>query len=437
MPFFHDGTFHLFYLLDENHHQGKNGLGGHQWAHASSTDLVHWSHHPLAIAIDEDWECSICTGSVFYHDGTYYAYYATRMPDWSEALSLATSADGITFTKTAPNPFAAPPQGYSRHYRDPFVFQDDRRGSFHMLVTAALTGPTLPQSQGCLAHLVSNDLRTWEITDPFLVPGYMDPPECSDYFYWNGWYYLLFSNSGITRYRISRTPFGPWLKPQVDTFDGALARVLKSAPFTGDRRIGVAYLPTREHEHDTGAPLYAGNAVFREFIQHEDGSLGARFPPEMLPAEDHAVRVPFEALTAGVTAHDQRLEIEAPEGFGAAMLRDVPMHARITGRVRPGGSAAVFGLLLRGSGLYENGYELRFLPDLERVEIQDQSITCVKGLMEPFSFDVIMQDDIIDICIDQRRCLINRCPELKGERLFFFCQNGHVVFESIEIKALV
>jgi hypothetical protein len=59
MPFFHEGTFHLFYLLDEQHHQGKGGLGGHQWAHASSTDLEHWIHHPLALAIDEEWECSI------------------------------------------------------------------------------------------------------------------------------------------------------------------------------------------------------------------------------------------------------------------------------------------------------------------------------------------------------------------------------------------
>jgi beta-fructofuranosidase len=41
MPFYHDGTFHLFYLQDENHHQGNGGLGGHQWAHASTTDLVH------------------------------------------------------------------------------------------------------------------------------------------------------------------------------------------------------------------------------------------------------------------------------------------------------------------------------------------------------------------------------------------------------------
>jgi len=39
MPFFHEGTFHLYYLQDENHHQAKGGLGGHQWAHASSPDL--------------------------------------------------------------------------------------------------------------------------------------------------------------------------------------------------------------------------------------------------------------------------------------------------------------------------------------------------------------------------------------------------------------
>lgn len=32
MPFFHVGTFRLFYLLDENHHGALGGLGGHQWA---------------------------------------------------------------------------------------------------------------------------------------------------------------------------------------------------------------------------------------------------------------------------------------------------------------------------------------------------------------------------------------------------------------------
>ncbi len=38
---------------------------------------------------EHDWECSLCTGSVFHHDSTFYAFYATRRKDWSEHLSLA------------------------------------------------------------------------------------------------------------------------------------------------------------------------------------------------------------------------------------------------------------------------------------------------------------------------------------------------------------
>ena len=81
MPFFHDGTFHLYYLLDEDHHRARNGYGGHQWAHAASDDLIHWRHYPLAVPVGDEGEydyLSICTGSTFYHDGVYYAFYATR-----------------------------------------------------------------------------------------------------------------------------------------------------------------------------------------------------------------------------------------------------------------------------------------------------------------------------------------------------------------------
>src|SRR4051812_17493765 len=96
MPFYHEGVFHFYYLIDVDHHQALGGLGGHQWAHAASTDLVEWTHYPLALAITEAEECSICTGSVFYHDGTFYAFHAVRRPNWTQRLGVATSADGIT-----------------------------------------------------------------------------------------------------------------------------------------------------------------------------------------------------------------------------------------------------------------------------------------------------------------------------------------------------
>jgi hypothetical protein len=35
--------------------------------------------------------------------------------------------------------------------------------------------------------------------------------------------------------------------------------------------------------------------------------------------------------------------------------------------------------------------------------------------------------------VDNRRCLINRCPQLRGDRLFFCFQNGDVAFDDNEI----
>lgn len=225
MPFFHDGIFHLYYLLDENHHKALNGLGGHQWAHASTIDLIHWQHHPLALAIDEEFEKSICTGSIFYHEGTYYAFYATRLANWHQHLAWATSSDAIHFQKQQPNPLASPPAAYSPlHFRDPRPFQDPETGLFHLLVTAMLAEPELAGRGGCLAHLTSPDLENWTLQKPFLIPGYGDAPECPDYFFWNGWYYLIFSNALTARYRMADSPLGPWLRPPVDTLDGSLSR---------------------------------------------------------------------------------------------------------------------------------------------------------------------------------------------------------------------
>lgn len=218
----------MFYLHDENHHQGLGGLGGHQWAHMSTTDLVHWQQHPLALPIDQEQERSICTGSVFYHAGQYHAFYATRLPDWRQVLGRAVSADGIHFTKLQPNPFFTPPPGYSpRHFRDPFVFAGDD-GGFHMLVSAQREDGPLPG----LSRLPADpglrpDLQQWQLGEPLLVPGFDDVPECADLFAWNGWYYLLFSNRLVTRYRMARPPLGPWLRPPSDVLDAPLARVLK------------------------------------------------------------------------------------------------------------------------------------------------------------------------------------------------------------------
>jgi hypothetical protein len=437
MPFFHEGVFHLYYLLDEGHHKALNGLGGHQWAHASTTDLVHWQHHELALALTEPHEGSICTGSVFYHAGTFYAFYATRLTDWRQHLSLATSVDGIRFEKRKPNPLVSPPADYSPyHFRDPRPFQDPNTGLFHLLVTAALAEPALAGRGGCLAHLTSPDLQQWTLQAPFLVPGFTDAPECPDLFFWKGWYYLLFSNALTARYRMARHPLGPWQRPAVDTLDGALARVMKTAAFGADRRIGVAWLGTREGNVDGGKPQWGGHLLFRELVQHGDGTLGSKFPAEMVPASADPVPCAWTALTAGVAGSDASIHLQSGQGLAVAALHGLPGDLRITMRVRPMPGSAAFGLRLRGAGQFESGYDLCFLLPERIVTLHEEAIFAVDGLDQPFTLDIVLKEDIIDVCVDQRRCLVNRCPELRGDRLFFFAHDADVVFDEIEIRPL-
>jgi hypothetical protein len=69
----------------------RAGLGPLEWCHFTSTDLVHWSEHPVAIRNDRDFDGAIIdTGAVFQHpNGTVLAIYAT-----ANTTSLAHTFDG-------------------------------------------------------------------------------------------------------------------------------------------------------------------------------------------------------------------------------------------------------------------------------------------------------------------------------------------------------
>ena len=68
----------------------------------------------------------------------------------------------------------------------------------------------------------------------------------------------------------------------------------------------------------------------------------------------------------------------------------------------------------------------------------DFGIEGVGGLANPFELDLIVKDDFVDACIDNRRTIISRHPDRpQGERLFFFVDSGEVLFEDVRIKPLV
>lgn len=270
MPFVQGDTFHLFCLYDRRGHQSKWGLGAHQWGHLCSGDLRSWREFPLAVAIDRPEEGSICTGSVAYHAGIYYAFYAIRACDGSPArLSWSTSADGVHFVKSG-RTFSLGPPYDAPSARDPKVFRDEQ-GLFHMLVTTSLVGAG--ESRGCLAHLTSPDLLRWTQLGPLVTLDIADQPECTDYFYRQGFYYLIYSNFGVARYFLSRSPLGPWTAPAHNVVVDRDYRVPKCALWRG--RILFAGFRI-----DPGVQ-WGGRVHMYEAHQEADGSLRFGGVPEM------------------------------------------------------------------------------------------------------------------------------------------------------------
>jgi len=95
--FYHNGRYHLMYLYD------RSG-SGFCWGHISSQDLLHWRHHPDALAPGNGDEGCFSGGAFVDDDGTAYLSY--WMLWGAKGIGLARSRDAKfdAWTKLTANP---------------------------------------------------------------------------------------------------------------------------------------------------------------------------------------------------------------------------------------------------------------------------------------------------------------------------------------------
>jgi levanase/fructan beta-fructosidase len=191
-----DSTWHLFY----QHNPTANVWGNLNWGHATSNDLVHWTHQPLAITAENGVEAF--TGTAYYDSentsglGTagsppYLAYFTGYFPsNGTQDQRLAYSVDaGDTWTKYPGNPIISAAQE-SPHdetggleTRDPKVFFHEPSGNWVMVLAHGgqdkLTFWTSPDglkwkwvsdlTADQVAGLPSG-VTGWEVPDMFQLP---------------------------------------------------------------------------------------------------------------------------------------------------------------------------------------------------------------------------------------------------------------------------
>jgi beta-fructofuranosidase len=220
-PIFFGGRYHMFHQYNPQ----SAVWGNMNWAHATSPDLIHWQHEPIAISPtsggpDRD---GVFSGSAVLDNGRPTVIYTGVAPPVTEAeatlrdgahtwretqcLAVAQDDDLRNWKKLAEPVIAAPPRGLDvTGFRDPYVW---REGNNWMLIL----GSGIRGKGGAILLYTSPDLRHWTYLHP-LVEGSPsgkrttnpvdtgDMWECPDFFPIGNKHVLLISTMGKVRWKV-------------------------------------------------------------------------------------------------------------------------------------------------------------------------------------------------------------------------------------------
>ncbi len=200
--FFVDGeTVHCFYLvcpLDSDDFKSDSKDIGH----ATSTDLVNWQIHDLALRRGAPGSydgASLATGSVIRAQGRYWMSYTGNHAGPNPCAALAYSDDLFEWHKADWNPITRLDERFYQrtgnapraieHWRDPFLFARD--DYFYQAICANRNdGP--PDARGTVGLARSRDWREWETLPPLEVEAVASELEVPQIYEVDGRWYLIF-----------------------------------------------------------------------------------------------------------------------------------------------------------------------------------------------------------------------------------------------------
>ena len=188
---FDGNTFHLFY----QYHPYSSKWGPMHWGHATSKNLIDWTHLPIALAPSEPYDQSgIFSGTAMFETKTMRLYYTGHVDldgNVSQTQCIAESSDGVHFNKRPENPIldaqSMPKDSVCADFRDPKVL---KREDQYLL----LAGSRTQDYRGQILLYSSKDGLRFDYKNRILFPrSYGDVIECPDLFTMDGQDILVFS----------------------------------------------------------------------------------------------------------------------------------------------------------------------------------------------------------------------------------------------------
>ncbi len=437
IPFYEDGEFKLFYLKD---YRDLSRVGeGCDWHLLTTKDLTHYEDHGAVIprGTKDAQDLYVYTGCCIRRADQYVIYYTGHNPHKRQAgkpeqiILRAFSRDLKTWEKDKNFRFAAPDWLEMHDFRDPYVFYDEEKKCYAMLIAGREKGDLPQNCKGVTLVAYSRDLDHWEVSPQyFLAPNAYYAHECPDLFRMGQWWYLIFSeftDRFATTYRMSRSPSGPWVTPRVNTFDGHAFYAAKSVS-DGKRRFLFGWNPIKEGERDDGAWQWGGTMIVHELVQADDGTLYVKCPQEV--RESYTLPCP---LTQGLRVGTVE---ETPSGYRVGndcgrsiqMLGKLPRSCRVELSVIPKNEVGDFGIVLNADERVNTFYTVRFEPafrrlafdrwprkDLFQHTLVDVERNCVLRLGEENKVTILIQDSVLEVYVNDRVAMGARMFDLRGE----------------------
>lgn len=437
------GVYHLFY----QYYPYAPVHRDIHWGHASSTDLVHWTHLPIALAptpggpdADGCWSgCAVDDNGV---PTLIYSGHAARNGGFQLPCLATGDADLLTWTKYAENPLlASPPTDLDLlEFRDHSVWQED--GTWYQLI-----GSGIRKVGGAALLFRSNDLRHWEYLHPLAV-GDKDRTaplwtgtvwECPDFFPLDDQHVLVISawNERRTHYPIYM--LGSYVEHRftveregfVDL--GSSFYAPQSMFDAQGRRLMFGWLREgRSLEAQRAAGWSGVMSLPRVVSIASNGELGMAPAPEL------------ERLRRG---HQCYTDVEVVPAHGKRLADMRGVQVELIAEWQPG-DATVLGLKVRCSPdgaettvIAYDVQEQRLYIDRRQSSLSPEAIGDVQGgrvalrAGERLKLHVFLDGSVVEVFANDRACLAERIyptrPDSLGIELF--TEGGTATVERLDV----
>lgn len=451
MPFADENGIYLNYLYETDH----NGIAYHPIYRFFTNDLCSYFDEGEVLSYGMELESpdlAIGTGSFIKGmDGKYHCFY-TGHNDKAKSLGIdkecvmhAISLDNVNWEKVPNDTFYAPDLYSSDDFRDPFVFWNEDEKCYWLLI-----GAKKDDREGtCIIKYTSSDLTAWKFEGIFYEQDDFYYMECPELFKMNNWYYLIFSWNNVTYYRMAKNINGPWIKPEIDTFDGNAFYAAKTVEYQGKRYL-FGFINRKNGKNDDLGYTWAGSVCPYELVQQKDGTLGVKMPSQY-KSKHFTEKMKWDAAESKgnveIKNKNSNITIKANTetsyvNFGVlprSML--LSCNVKFVNTTEDAKAGFLFGIKedpLKSYPIFMDFKNNRLLYDgfLENFNIESdirnqQKFNFEKG--REYKMNLVVEDEIVVLYMDDKKVLSNRIYNAVGAKWGIFACGTEIEFSNIAV----